>query len=153
MTEGPNIRRGQGAFPFDDEGDAGSMTEKSGASQGGTRRKRGEHGVGASNVTAGEDWLGDEPADRCSAGLHGFPPCTLAIPATIAGDLPQRPRQPVHHPEARDRALSEFNGSSLDPVGPVGSQDQQMRVLNEMNELGQHEEQGIRKSLQSIHLL
>jgi hypothetical protein len=28
-----------------------------------------------------------------------------------------------------------------------------MRVLNEMNELGEQEEQSIRKSLQSIHLL
>ena len=37
-----------------------SMTEKSEASQGGTRRKWGEHGVGASNVTAGEERPGPE---------------------------------------------------------------------------------------------
>jgi hypothetical protein len=36
------------------------MTEKSEASQGSTRRKRGEHGVGASNVTAREERPGPE---------------------------------------------------------------------------------------------
>ena len=41
---------------------------------------------------------------------------------------------------ARDRILSDFNQSTLDPVGPVGG-DQGMKILSEMNELGdQHEE-------------
>jgi len=53
MTEGPNIRKGQGAFPFDDEGDADSMTEKSEADRSGARRKWVRHDAGASNVTAG----------------------------------------------------------------------------------------------------
>ena len=40
----------------------------------------------------------------------------------------------------RDRILSDFNASTLDPVGPVGG-DQSMAVLNDMNELEvDHEE-------------
>ena len=53
-------------------------------------------------------------------------------------------------PKARDRALSEFNGATLDHVGPIGNQDQQMRVLNEMNELGEAQEQAIRASFPKI---
>lgn len=34
-----------------------------------------------------------------------------------------------------DKILNDFNQSTLDPVGPVGNQDQQMRILGEMNEL------------------
>jgi len=55
-------------------------------------------------------------------------------------------------PETRDRALSDFNQSELDPVGPIGNQDQQMRVLNEMNELGQQEEQAFRDSVAKINI-
>ncbi len=39
----------------------------------------------------------------------------------------------------RDKFLHEFNQSNLDPVGPVGKPDQQMRVLNEMNDLQEFE--------------
>ena len=35
---------------------------------------------------------------------------------------------------ARDRILSDFNQSTLDPVGPLGG-DQGMNVLSEMNEM------------------
>jgi hypothetical protein len=35
---------------------------------------------------------------------------------------------------ARDRILSDFNQSTLDPVGPVGG-DQSMAVLKDMNDL------------------
>jgi hypothetical protein len=55
-------------------------------------------------------------------------------------------------PEIRDRALSDFNQSKLDPVGPIGNQDQSMRVLNEMNELGQQEEQAFRDSAAKISI-
>ena len=50
----------------------------------------------------------------------------------------------------RDRILDELNRSTLDDVGPVGAQDQQMRVLSEMNELGQAQEQIIRDSFPKV---
>ena len=40
----------------------------------------------------------------------------------------------------RDRILGEFNQSMLDPVGPVGPPERQMKVLGEMNELAEHHE-------------
>ena len=49
----------------------------------------------------------------------------------------------------RDRVLGEFNASTLDSVGQVGGQDQQMRVLGEMNEL----EQTIREGMPKVNLL
>jgi hypothetical protein len=47
-------------------------------------------------------------------------------------------------PQRRDQILRDFNASTLDPLGPVGSRDEQMRVLGEMNELGEQEELIIR---------
>jgi hypothetical protein len=71
----------------------------------------------------------------------------------ILNDLKRRDRKLFRRPETRERVLHDFNESTLDQPAQVGSQDQQMRVLNEMNELGQQEEQSMRKSLQGIHLL
>ena len=51
--------------------------------------------------------------------------------------------------ERREKILSDFTQSTLDPVGPVGGQDQQMRVLIEMNEL----ELIIRKSVPRVDVL
>jgi hypothetical protein len=48
--------------------------------------------------------------------------------------------------QKRDRVLGEFNASTLDSVGPLGG-DQGMKVLSEMNELGQAQEQTIRDSV------
>jgi hypothetical protein len=45
--------------------------------------------------------------------------------------------------------ITDFNQSTLDPVGPVVGQDQQMRVLIEMNEL----ELIIRKSVPRVDVL
>ena len=45
--------------------------------------------------------------------------------------------------------ITDFNQSTLDPVGPVGNQDQKMRVLVEMNEL----EQTIWESVPRIDVL
>ena len=42
--------------------------------------------------------------------------------------------------QKRDRVLGEFNQSMLDPVGPVGPPERQMKVLGEMNELAEHHE-------------
>lgn len=55
--------------------------------------------------------------------------------------------------EKRDQILLEFNASTMDPVGPVGSQDQQMRVLGEMNELSRAQGQLIRKGVPSTDVL
>jgi hypothetical protein len=76
----------------------------------------------------------------------------------ILNDMKRRDRKRrgwmlFRRPETREKMLNDFNGSTLDQPAQMGNQDQQMRVLNEMNELGQQEEQSIRKSLQSIHLL
>jgi hypothetical protein len=35
----------------------------------------------------------------------------------------------------RDRVLNEFNTSTLDDVGPVAGRDQELKVLKEMNDL------------------
>ena len=56
-------------------------------------------------------------------------------------------------PKRRDQALAEFNRSTLDDVGPVGGQDQQMRVLGEMNELAKEREQLIQESVPTTNLL
>ena len=53
-------------------------------------------------------------------------------------------------PVRSDRILREFNQSTLDDVGPIGSQDQQMRVLSEMNDLGEQKEQIIRGSFPKV---
>ena len=45
----------------------------------------------------------------------------------------------------RDKILQEFNQSTLDPVEPVGKPDQQMRVLKEMNEIQEFENENWRK--------
>ena len=37
--------------------------------------------------------------------------------------------------QRRNRILNDFNQSTLDDVGPVGGKDQGMKVLEEMNEL------------------
>jgi hypothetical protein len=39
--------------------------------------------------------------------------------------------------QSRDRVLEEVNASTLDSIGPVGSQDPQLRILDEINELEQ----------------
>lgn len=52
----------------------------------------------------------------------------------------------LNNPEVRDRILNKFNRDQLDDVGSVGSAKQQMRVLGEMNDLGQAQEQIIRES-------
>lgn len=52
-------------------------------------------------------------------------------------------------PEARDQALQQFNQSTLDPVGPI-EEDHGMKVLSEMNELGEAQEQAIRASFPKI---
>ena len=52
------------------------------------------------------------------------------------------------NPERREQILSDFTQSTLDPVGPVGA-DQQVRVLGEMNDL----EQIVRDSLSRIDVL
>jgi hypothetical protein len=54
-------------------------------------------------------------------------------------------------PKATDRILDDFSRSTLDDVGPVGGHDQSMRVLGEMNELG--EEQIIRDSFPRVDVL
>jgi hypothetical protein len=50
----------------------------------------------------------------------------------------------------RDRILNEFNRSTLDDVGPIERREQGMRVLQEMNELGEAEEQTFRDSMPRI---
>jgi hypothetical protein len=39
----------------------------------------------------------------------------------------------------RDKFLHEFNQSTLDDVGSVGNTDQEMKILKEMNELQEFE--------------
>jgi hypothetical protein len=55
--------------------------------------------------------------------------------------------------QKKDRALEEFNQSTLDDVGPVGSQDQKMRVLGEIWELGEAQEHITRESVPTISVL
>jgi hypothetical protein len=49
--------------------------------------------------------------------------------------------------------MSDFNRSTLDDVGPLGNQDQSMRVLGEMNELGEEQEQIIRAGMPRVSVL
>ncbi len=49
----------------------------------------------------------------------------------------------------RDRVLEELNRSTLDDVGPLGG-DQGMKVLDEMNSLGDQQEQSIRESIPTL---
>lgn len=44
-------------------------------------------------------------------------------------------------PGLSDRVLEEFNKSTLDDVGPVAGGDQEIKVLKEMNELQDFENQ------------
>ena len=44
-----------------------------------------------------------------------------------------------------NKILHEFNQSTLDDAGPVGSPDREMKVLKEMNELQEFEEENWRK--------
>ena len=45
--------------------------------------------------------------------------------------------------EARDRVLGEFNSSILDPVAPLGG-EQDMKVLSEMNSLVDYHEEFVK---------
>lgn len=56
-------------------------------------------------------------------------------------------------PEARERVLDEFNQSTLDDVGPIGGGEQAMKVLQKMNELGEHQEHIIREGFPKINVL
>jgi hypothetical protein len=57
------------------------------------------------------------------------------------------------NPMAREEALDEFNRSTLDEVGPIGGAEQGMKVLQEMNELGEAQEQIIRDGVSKISVL
>jgi uncharacterized protein YfeS len=52
-------------------------------------------------------------------------------------------------PEAKDRVLGEFGSSTLDNVGPIKG-DQGMKVLQEMNELGEAQEHIRRESFPKV---
>jgi len=103
--------------------------------------------------------------------LSSIPPATglistaIATPECTSSTLPAPPGtmdagargdERVRHKsrsfgnlERREKILSDFTQSTLDPVGPVGNQDQKMRVLVEMNEL----EQTIWESVPRIDVL
>ena len=53
---------------------------------------------------------------------------------------------------ARGRVLEEFNASTLDSVGPFGGY-QGMNVLQEMNELGEAQEQIVREGIPRFNVL
>ena len=54
-------------------------------------------------------------------------------------------------PKARSQTLEQFNRDNMDDVGPIIAQDQRMRVLDEMNELGEHEEQAFQDGVAKIN--
>ena len=49
------------------------------------------------------------------------------------------------NPEKKDKILNEFNQSTLDPVGPLGG-DQEIKVLKELNEMADLEGDAGRRS-------
>ena len=55
-------------------------------------------------------------------------------------------------PEKRDQLLEEFNRSTLDDVGPL-EHGQEMKVLQEMNELGKEQEKIIRDGVPKVNVL
>lgn len=46
--------------------------------------------------------------------------------------------------------IGDLNRSTLDDVGPVGAQDQQMRVLSETSDLGEQQKQIIREDFPKV---
>jgi hypothetical protein len=62
-------------------------------------------------------------------------------------------RRLFRNPKARERILGEFNQSTLDDVGPVVGAEQGMKVLQEMNELGEAQELIIREGAPKISVL
>ena len=47
----------------------------------------------------------------------------------------RRALKQLANPKARNRILNQFNRENMDDVGPIGGAEQEMKVLNEMNEL------------------
>jgi hypothetical protein len=71
----------------------------------------------------------------------------LGIPAWREDLMGENALAQMKDGEKRDRILGEFNASTLDSVGPVAV-DLGMKVLEEMNELGERQKQNHRKGFQ-----
>jgi hypothetical protein len=57
------------------------------------------------------------------------------------------------NPERRERILNEFNRETMDDVGPVGGKEQALKILQEMNELDEAQDQRIRERFSKINVL
>jgi len=80
----------------------------------------------------------------------------------VTGDMPLEAVYPKHVDQvnqgchgfvkrsSKQTILDDLYRSTPDDVGPVGGQDQSMRVLNEMNDLGEQQERIIRKSFPKV---
>ena len=94
------------------------------------------------------DFLGHRHAriahpDQCAGCLKCVRTCSSGAFTAIPNCF--------NNPEKRDRVLNEFNRDQLDDVGLVGAR-QGMKVLQEMNELGEAQEKIIREAVPKISM-
>ena len=57
------------------------------------------------------------------------------------------------NPERRNRILDQFNRENLDDVGPVGRQEQGMKILSEMNSLTDDHDQFVKSLGPTVDVL